>query len=225
MKFFRNHWYDIGAVPMAAAILCLVRFWPEMGVLRRLALINFAVILWHQLEEYRFPGGEAAITNLALQPSEKGPADRYPLNQNNAMVINVTAAYAVYLLPVLFPQVLWLGFMPAAFGMSQIVVHCVITPRRIGNRLYSPGACAVLFGHVPVGVCWFSYTAAHGLLRAGDVAAELLYLFAFIAVFMGKIGYGVLKSPDSPYPFPQAEFERGGCAEKIRRRKEHAERR
>jgi len=48
----------------------------------------------------RFPGGEPAITNLASQPSEDGPSDRYPLNQNNAMVMNVAAAYTVYLFPV-----------------------------------------------------------------------------------------------------------------------------
>ena len=71
-----------------------------MGVLQRLAFMNFAVIFWHRFEEYRFPGGEPAITNLASQPSKDGPSDRYPLNQNNAMVMNVAAAYTVYLFPV-----------------------------------------------------------------------------------------------------------------------------
>lgn len=219
MKFFRDHWYDIGLAPMAAAILSLAVFWPEMEVLRRLALMNFVVILWHQWEEYRFPGGEAAITNLALQLSADGPADRYPLNQNNAMVINVAAAYTLYLLPVLFPDRIWVGFPPVVFGMSQIVVHGFLTPKRIGNRFYSPGLGAVLFGHVPVGVFWFYDTLSHGLLGAGDAALGLLYLFLFIAVWMRGIGYGLLKSPHSRYPFPKAEFERGGYAERIRRQK------
>jgi len=47
----------------------------------------------------------------------------------------------------------------------------------------------------------------------------LLYLFGFIAVFMLKIGYGALKSTVSPYPFPEAEFERDGYAERIRKQK------
>lgn len=38
----------------------------------------------------------------------------------------------------------------------------------------------------------------------------------FVAGFMMKIGYGLLKSPTSPYPFPKTEFERGGYAERIR---------
>lgn len=219
MKFLRAHWYDIGLAPMTAAILLLALFWAKMSVLQRLALLNFAVILWHQLEEYRFPGGEAAITNLASQPSGDGPADRYPLNQNNAMVMNMSAAYMVYLFPVLFPRVLWLGFMPVVFGMSQLVIHGVITPKQIGNRIYSPGACAVFFGHVPVGMGWFCYTVSHGLLGAGDVIFGLLYLLLFIAVFMRKIGYGLLRNPNSQYPFPKEEFERGGYAQRIQIRK------
>jgi len=216
MKFIRNHWYDIGLVPMTAAIVFIIARWSEMEVLQRLALMNFAVIFWHQFEEYRFPGGEAAITNLASQPSHDGPADRYPLNQNNAMVMNVAAAYIIYLLPVLFPDILWLGFMPVVFGISQLIIHAFITPRQIGNRIYSPGCCAVVFGHVPVGVCWFYCTVSHGLLGPADVVSGMLYLFLFIAVFMRKIGYGILKSPDSGYPFPKAEFERGGYADRIR---------
>jgi hypothetical protein len=32
---------------------------------------------------------------------------------------------------------------------------------------------------------------------------------------MLRIGYGVLKDPNSGYPFPKDEFERGGYAERI----------
>ena len=218
MKFLRNHWYDLGLIPMVAAIASLIAFWSAMEVLQRLALMNFAVIFWHQFEEYRFPGGEAAITNLASQPSQDGPADRYPLNQNNAMVMNVGASYTAYLFPVLFPNVLWVGFMPVIFGISQFIIHGLITPKQLGNRIYSPGFCAVAFGHVPIGVGWLYYTISRGLLRSWDVVFGLLYLFMFIAVFMLKIGYGVFKSPDSKYPFPKAEFERGGYADRIRSR-------
>ena len=52
-----------------------------------------------------------------------------------------------------------------------------------------------------------------------DVAPGLVYLAVFIGGFMLKIGYGVLKKTDSPYFFPKEEFERGGCAERIRNNK------
>ena len=175
MKFLRARWYDIGVVPAIAALICLIVFWGNMDVLRRLALMNFVVILWHQFEEYRFPGGEPAITNLAMQPKDITRVDRYPLDQNNAMFINVMAAYVPYLLPVVFPNVLCLGFMPVIFGMAQLIVHVVKTPRLIGNKLYSPGALAVAFGHVPVGAYWLYYTISNGMLGLWDVVIGMVY--------------------------------------------------
>jgi hypothetical protein len=217
MKFLRAHWYDIGTIPMAVTLIYLIFNWDTTEVLQKIALMNFFVIFWHQFEEYRFPGGEPAITNLAMQPSAEGEADCCPLNQNNAMVINVVAAYTAYLLPVFFPDILWLGFMPILFGMSQLIMHGILTPRKIGNRIYSPGLCAVFFGHVPLGIFWFYYTISDGLLGWSDVLFGLIYQGLFIVVFMRRIGYGLLAGPGSKYKFPQEEFERGGYAEKIRR--------
>lgn len=215
MKFMRNHWYDLGPIPIAAALTCLACGWPVIDTLQKLALFNFIAIFWHQFEEYRFPGGEPAITNMASQPSDNAPADRYPLNQNNAMVINLVAAYGLYLLPVLFPHVLWLALTPVIFGMAQLIIHVFKTPHRIGNHFYSPGAAAVVFGHLPVGIYWLYFTISNGMLSWCDVVLSVVYLAAFIGGFMLKIGYGLLKDPDSPYPFPHEEFERGGYAEKI----------
>lgn len=219
MKFMRNHWYDLGLIPIAAASIRLACGWAAMDTLQKLALFNFIAIFWHQFEEYRWPGGEPAITNMASQPGGGAPADRYPLNQNNAMVINLVAAYVLYLFPVLFPHLLWLGLPPVIFGMAQLMIHVLKTPHQIGNRIYSLGAAAVVFGHLPVGICWLFFTISNGMLHWYDVLLGGIYLAVFIGGFMLNIGYGVLKSAASPYPFPQEEFERGGYAERIRSRR------
>ena len=216
LTLLRERWYDLGVIPAVIALVCLVLFWKDMDVLQRLALINFIVILLHQFEEYRFPGGEPAIINLAVQPKSKDKYDRYPLNQLNAMFINVVAAYIVYLLPVFFPHVLCLAFMSVVFGISQLVIHVIITPRKIGNKIYSPGSIAVVFGHIPVGIWWFWYVISNGMLGVWDIVIGIVYLAFFMRVVMLKIGYGVLSPEDSKYPFPEEEFERGGYARKIR---------
>ena len=51
-----------------------------------------------------------------------------------------------------------------------------------------------------------------------DVLLGIVLLAAFIRGVMLGIGYGVMKDPKSPYPFPEDEFERGGYAERIRRK-------
>lgn len=218
MKFIRNHWYDLGIIPIVITIAYLILNWSAIDVLQKLALFNFIAIFWHQFEEYRFPGGEPAITNMASQPSTDGPADRYPLNQNNAFIINWVASFTLYLLPIIFPHVMWVGLTPVIFGISQLILHVFITPRQIGNHIYSPGAVAVVFGHIPVGIYWLWYTISNGMLGWVDVILGIVYLAVFIGGFMLKIGYGLLKKPDSPYAFPKEEFERGGYAERIRNR-------
>lgn len=216
MKFIRNHWYDLGLPISILAVIFLVLNWSSLVILQRLALMNFIVILWHQFEEYRLPGGEAAITNLLMQPSDKGPSDRYPLNQNNAFIINAVAAYIVYLLPVFFPTILWLGFMPIFFGMMQLIMHAYLTPKKL-HSWYSPGLLAVFLGHFPIGIYWFYYTISTGIFNWTTLVFGLLYQLFFIGVFMLKIGYGLLQSPVSKYPFPKDEFERGGHAARIRK--------
>lgn len=214
MKFLRNHWYDLGACVMIVAAVLTAVFWSDMSILRRLAAMNFVVILWHMFEEYRLPGGEAAITNLAMQPSDKGPADRYPLNQNNAMFINMVAAYIVYLFPMIWPNILWLSFMPILFGMTQVIMHAFMTPIKL-HTFYSPGELACVLGHLPIGLYWFYYTISTGRLDWPNVFGGLVYQVFFIGVIMMKVGYGLLADPNSKYPFPKAEFERSGYAARI----------
>lgn len=73
MKFFLHHWYDIGAVLAVPTLL-----WAWLGgwsTVQLILLLNFAVLLIHQFEEYRLPGGEPWIINEVFQP-RGGPVDR-----------------------------------------------------------------------------------------------------------------------------------------------------
>src|SRR5438270_4852905 len=121
MKFFRRHWYAVGLVVAVAVILVLIVTWGNLSIIQRLLLANFAALLLHQFEEYGWPGGEPAIMNIVLQSSST--PERYPLNQNSAMIVNVLVAYGAYLLPVFFPHLIWLGLAPILFGIMQFLVH------------------------------------------------------------------------------------------------------
>lgn len=141
------------------------------------------VLLFHQFEEYRFPGGEPAIRNIAAESKPHKNFDRYPLNQNNAMVINVFGVYVFYLLPVFMPDRLWISFAPIVAGLMQFVIHGILTPKKLGNRFYSPGLVAVLFGHVPVAILWFYYVIAYQKLTVLDVLLGFVYLL-FLSLFL-----------------------------------------
>ena len=204
MKHFMRHWYDIGAILVVPVLV-----WAWLGnwsTVQFILLLNFVVILIHQFEEYRLPGGETWITNEVFQP-KGGPVDRYPLNQLNATFINVLA-WLFYLVPVFFPDLVWLGLAPALFGApGQLVVHGVITNRKL-KTIYNPGLAAVFFGHLPLTIWYLVEVYQRAMITGWDWLFAVIYLVFFMGIIMMRIGYGVMSSQDSRHPFTPAELNR-----------------
>jgi hypothetical protein len=202
MPFVRRHWYTLGLLVAIIAVACV-----SVSALTRVQLIlllNFVVLLLHQFEEYAWPGGEPWIINEVMQP-KGGRPDRYPLNQNNAFVINVPMAWPFYLAPVFFPESVWLGLAPTVFGLGQFVAHGIVNNRKL-KTLYNPGLAAVVLGHIPLGI-WYLREVQPS---ARDWVLAIPYLALFIGVGMRVIGYGLLADQNSAYPFASEEMERFG---------------
>jgi hypothetical protein len=214
VSFLRRHWYDVGAVVAAAALVWLAIDWPNMSVVQRLLLLNFVVLLVHQYEEYGWPGGFPAIMNMVLRPS---PApNRYPLNQNGAMVINMVAAYGFYLVPVFLPTVIWLGLAPILFGMLQFIGHGIVMNAKL-RSVYNPGLAAVTLGHVPIGVFYLHQVHTRGLASVSDWTLGLAYMLAFIYFGLIKLNFTWLSDRNSPYPFTDDEMRRFNVQKKLRK--------
>ena len=216
MKFFRRHWYDLGGIVALGATVYLVIFWNQLETLVRLNLMSFIAILVHQFEEYRLPGGEPAIMNMALQNSDI--PDRYPLNQNSAMITNVLVTYVVYLLPVFLPNVIWLGLAPILMGMLQFIVHGVMTNIKL-KSFYNPGLGAVVFLHFPIGIYYIWYVTTTGLAQGTDWLLGIVYLALVAGGIVNGLTYRVLAKRDSKYVFDEVEMRRFNVAEKIGRLK------
>lgn len=212
MKTLRRHWYNIGGIAALISIGILIYAWNDMGVLQRLLFMNFIAILVHQYEEYGFPGGEPAIMNLVIQPSDT--PNHYPLNQNNAMVGNVIAAYFFYLLPVFFPNMIWLGIAPTLFGISQFIVHGIVTPKKLG-QFYNPGLGAVVLLHFPIGgLIIYNIISNHLATPVGWIVG-VVYMVVFTFILLKKMTYTWLADKNSPYIFPEEEMRRFNVQEKI----------
>jgi hypothetical protein len=212
MKFIRRHWYDLGMVVAVGAAIIQIVLWQNMGVLQRLLLLNFIVILVHQYEEYGWPGGEPAIMNMVLRPSPT--PGHFPLNQHSAMVINLLASYGFYLVPVFFPRVIWLGLAPTLFGVLQFIVHGIVTNKKL-KILYNPGLGAVVFGHIPIATYYIYYIQTQGLAGIWDWLGAVAYMLAFMYIAFVKMTYIWLADRDSPYQFSEEEMNRFSVRQKI----------
>ncbi len=213
MKWFMRHWYDVAGIFVIPAAL-----WAWLGhwsVAQLILLLNFVVILIHQFEEYRFPGGEPWILNEVFQP-KGGPVDRYPLNQLNAAFMNTTA-WLFYLVPVFFPNQVWLGLAPVIAGMvGQLVVHGVLTNFKL-KTFYNPGLAAVVFGHVTLGIWYVVEVYRQRLIHWWDWPAGVVYMVVFLLVTFRLLGYGLLCRRDSKHPFAAAEMNRWSRVRRLRR--------
>ncbi len=149
---------------------------------------------------------------MALQKSDL--PDRYPLNQNSAMITNVLVTYIVYLLPVFLPHVIWLGLAPILMGMGQFVVHGVITNRKL-KSIYNPGLGAVVFLHFPIGFYYIYYIISTGLMQETDLILTVIYLAFIAGGIVNGLTYKVLANRNSKYVFDPVEMERFHIQEKL----------
>jgi hypothetical protein len=214
LKFFSRRWHDIGLISAVVAGAYLAVAWNDLEVLQRLLLLNFIVVLLHQFEEYSWPGGFPAVANLVMLT---GPLTRYfkPLNQLSSMAANVLFAYTVFLIPVFFPHVIWLGLAPVLMGaVLQVIGHAIYVNITL-RSLWSPGVATAVFGWLPVGVVYIHHIQTNNLVNASDWLLALLWLVVSAYLVFYLVEQKLLG--DAPYPFDQDEMERCDIAKKLER--------
>lgn len=212
MRFWNRHWYSMGIAVAAVTFVILIANWGNIPVLQRIQMISFMAMLVHQFEEYGFPGGEPAIMNIALQGSRK--PDRYPLNQFSAMLTNCLFSYVIYLLPVFFYNVIWLGIAPILMGVMQFGVHGIMTNRKL-KSIYNPGLGAVCCIHIPVAVYYIWYITANNLTTSGTWIMGIFYTLAATVLVLGVLTYIVLPNENTKWVFDPEEMQRFHVQEKL----------
>lgn len=207
MKFWCRHWYECGLIMALIALIVLIVLWSDMPVLSRVSLINFIELLLHQFEEYGTPGGTPVFINKYMMKSDI--PERYPLNQQSAMITNCLIVYVCYLFPVLFPNVLFLGIAPVLFGCGfQVIQHLFLIAIKF-KHIYNPGLGAVMLIHVPCGIYYLWYVISNHLASGMDWFLGISYLFFMIGVLTVFLTYKILGNKNSKYLFSSEEIKKG----------------
>ncbi|PEP71826.1 HXXEE domain-containing protein [Bacillus toyonensis] len=202
ISFFRKHWCYVGLVVAIVVVGCLVANFGEMSEIKVLLALSFVAILVHQFEEYRWPGYFAGLFNVVIFKSDI--PDRYPLNTQSAMVINILIAYVFYLLPVFFPNIIWLGLAPILMGFFQFIWHGIFANIK-AKTIYNPGLGAVVLLHVPIGYAYMRYVLLHNLATNLDWILGLIY-FLVATYFLIIKGNMLLKSKETNHYFSKKQL-------------------
>lgn len=202
MAFWRKHWFDVGG-----GLALLLGGWlyrhraglrPEQWLLGA----NFVALLLHQVEEYRWPGYFPGMLNAAVYGSFT--PDRFPLNPQTALRINVGVGWVAYALAARYAQLLGLGIATGLVSLGNVAAHAYWFNRK-GHTWYNPGLATALMLFLPLAGAYGHRLVAHRLAAPRD------WLFG---VSLGLVlnYFGVLKpiawlaDPHTPFRFARRQL-------------------
>jgi hypothetical protein len=135
LNFFRYHWFDLGFLFAIALAIALYVIQPTGMTL--LLWLSLGSLFLHQEEEWRFPGYFPGMANTVMFKSDM--PDRFPLNANSGMLINVVLGWGGYILAaLLWQQAIWLVIATMLVSLGNIFAHTIIFNIK-GKTIYNPG--------------------------------------------------------------------------------------
>lgn len=166
MKFIARHWFDVGGLLAVVTILLLLFNYNTISPLRIILLVSFISLLFHQVEEYRFPGYFPGMVNTVMFNS-KHP-DRFPLNTQSAFIINVCFRWGVYILAIVFAEkALWIAIASLMISLGNVFVHIFLFNIK-GKTFYNPGMATALLLFLPIIIYFFLYVQHNNVSQPMD---------------------------------------------------------
>lgn len=164
INYFRYHWFDLALIlaVMLGATLFLIR--PTGMAL--LLWLSLGSLFLHQVEEWRYPGYFPGMVNKAMFNSDI--PDRFPLNANSGMLINVVLGWGGYLLAALFwRQAIWLAIATILVSTGNIFAHTIIFNIK-GKTFYNPGLVTSWLLFTPIVYFFFDLVISYQLASTSD---------------------------------------------------------
>lgn len=122
MDLLRKHWYDLGGILSLFTLAFVFFFRATLSPYEILMWLSLVSLFFHQLEEYRIVGTFPGMINSAVFKSSM--PDRYPLNTNSALIINVGMGWLFYFLAALLGErAIWLGIATMMVSAGNIIAH------------------------------------------------------------------------------------------------------
>jgi len=203
MDFLRKHWFDLGGILSGFVLLSIFCFSTSMDDYDRLMWLSLVSLFWHQLEEYRIVGTFPGMINRSMFHSDT--PDRYPLNTNTSLIVNVLVGWLFYFLAALIGKNgVWLGIATMLVSLGNIFAHTFAFNIK-GKTIYNAGMATSWLLFAPIVYFFIQLLVENHLATATDF---------WIGIPLGIIlnVLGILKmitwlaDKNSPYAFEQRQL-------------------
>jgi hypothetical protein len=197
VNFLRLHWYDLG-MGLAAATGAMLLIARPQG-LSLLLWISLISLFFHQAEEYRFPGTFPGMMNKLMFASTE--PDRYPLNPNTALIVNVAVGWLSYFLAALLAgRAIWLAVATMTVSVGNFVAHTFLFNIR-GKTRYNPGMLTAVLLFLPISACFFYVVIKNAMAPPLDWIGGILLGIALNYLGILKL-IDLLKNRSTRHVFP-----------------------
>lgn len=200
MNLLRKHWYDIGGVCSLIVLFFIYANHPSLTYYQMIMWLSLVSLFFHQLEEYRIAGTFPGMVNRVMYNSDL--PDRFPLNTNTAVYVNVFMGWATYLLAaILGEKAIWLGIATMLVSLGNIIAHTTVFNIK-GKTFYNAGLATSWLFFVP---CIYFFITT---IYKEDLVSNMDYIIG-IPVGIALNIIGILKLIDwfadrnTPYIFEQ----------------------
>lgn len=198
MKFMRLHWFDVGfALAIITGVFTsLIKFNP-LSLLLWISLIS---LFLHQFEEYRYPGYFPGMMNTVMFSSKQ--PDRYPLNTNTALIINIFVGWLSYFLAAVFGEkALWLGIATILVSVGNFSAHTFLFNIK-GKTRYNPGMLTAILLFAPIAGYFFYLLIQGNLATPTDWIVGIILGLALNFIGVLKL-IDWLKDKNTKHIFPK----------------------
>jgi hypothetical protein len=198
MTFLRKHWFDIGLILAVITTLMLRLSKIDYNGLEFLVWLNVIALFLHQFEEYRYPGYFPGMLNSVIFKSRQ--PDRYPLNTNSALVINVFLGWTVYIMSAVFyDEFILLAFVTMLISFGNFIMHTFVMNIK-AKTFYNPGQFTATFLFLPISCMFFAFLIQYNVLSVteyiiGISLGIIINLYGLIKLI------NVLKNENTDYVF------------------------
>ncbi|MBT8342531.1 MAG: HXXEE domain-containing protein [Desulfatitalea sp.] len=151
---------------VAAAIYTVVN-WSTLPVLQRMIGLIFFMFSLHETEEFLFPGGFSEMVTGKLN---------FTLTKPYAHKLSVAGIVSIMcLMPLLFPQVIWLSMSIMILGALELVAHLGMIKLFKRERPYTPGMVSAML-MFPVAIYSITYVVQNSLMRPVEWLFSVLFM-------------------------------------------------
>ncbi len=166
MNFIRKHWYDLGGLISILILILLYKNFEDWTGYKILMWLSFISLLFHQLEEYRIVGTFPGMINRVMYNSDL--PDRFPLNTNTSVYINVVVGWTTYFLAAFFAEkAIWLGIATILVSLGNTMAHTIVFNVK-GKTIYNAGLATCWLFFAPCIFFFFSIIHKDNLVTSID---------------------------------------------------------